>query len=84
MREMTQDSWTNLPFMKMHGLGNDFVVVDARAHDVAITPALAQALGDRHRGVGFDQLAAIGNGAVIWRQRTWVGESPRSTWAIHN
>lgn len=63
MREMTQDSWTNLPFMKMHGLGNDFVVVDARAHDVAITPALAQALGDRHRGVGFDQLAVIGNGA---------------------
>tara|TARA_R110002033_G_scaffold38863_8_gene78478 strand:+ start:5561 stop:6403 length:843 start_codon:yes stop_codon:yes gene_type:complete len=63
MRAMAQDSRTNLPFMKMHGLGNDFVVVDARAHDVAITPALAQALGDRHRGVGFDQLAVIGNGA---------------------
>ncbi|MBM1817507.1 diaminopimelate epimerase [Sulfitobacter pseudonitzschiae] len=63
MREMAQDSRTNLPFMKMHGLGNDFVVVDARAHDMAITPALAQALGDRHRGVGFDQLAVIGNGA---------------------
>ncbi len=63
MREMTQDSWTNLPFMKMHGLGNDFVVIDARAQDVAMTPALAQALGDRHRGVGFDQLAVIGNGA---------------------
>ncbi|KEJ96869.1 diaminopimelate epimerase [Pseudosulfitobacter pseudonitzschiae] len=60
---MAQDSRTNLPFMKMHGLGNDFVVVDARAHDMAITPALAQALGDRHRGVGFDQLAVIGNGA---------------------
>ncbi|MCR8826814.1 diaminopimelate epimerase [Photobacterium sp. TY 1-4] len=48
--------------MKMHGLGNDFVVVDARARPVAITPALAQALGDRHRGVGFDQLAVIENG----------------------
>ncbi|MEM1064984.1 MAG: diaminopimelate epimerase [Pseudomonadota bacterium] len=46
-------------FLKMHGLGNDFVVVDARARAFAITPALARALGDRHRGVGFDQLAII-------------------------
>ena len=52
-----------LPFMKMHGLGNDFVVVDARARAVSITPALAQALGDRHRGVGFDQLAVITRGS---------------------
>ncbi len=49
--------------MKMHGLGNDFVVVDARARDIPVTPALARALGDRHRGVGFDQLAVISNGA---------------------
>ncbi|MCR9127202.1 MAG: diaminopimelate epimerase [Rhodobacteraceae bacterium] len=48
-----------LPFMKMHGLGNDFVVLDARAHPVSVTPALAVALADRHRGVGFDQLAVI-------------------------
>lgn len=48
-----------LPFMKMHGLGNDFVVIDARSGDDPVTPALAQALGDRHRGVGFDQLAVI-------------------------
>ncbi|MFX4296433.1 MULTISPECIES: diaminopimelate epimerase [Roseobacteraceae] len=60
---MAQDYETNLPFMKMHGLGNDFVVVDARARSVVITPALAKALGDRHRGVGFDQLAVIGKGA---------------------
>ncbi|GHF33077.1 diaminopimelate epimerase [Seohaeicola zhoushanensis] len=52
-----------LPFMKMHGLGNDFVVVDARARAVSITPALAQALGDRHRGAGFDQLAVITRGS---------------------
>lgn len=45
--------------MKMHGLGNDFVVVDARAHSAAITPALAQAIGHRRLGVGFDQLAVI-------------------------
>lgn len=57
-----QDNFaTGLPFMKMHGLGNDFVVIDARAGDVlAITPALARTLADRHRGIGFDQLAVIG------------------------
>ena len=49
--------------MKMHGLGNDFVVLDARMRDIAVTPALAMALGDRHRGVGFDQLAVISGGA---------------------
>lgn len=48
-----------LPFFKMHGLGNDFVVIDARKGDDPVTPALAKALGDRHRGVGFDQLAVI-------------------------
>lgn len=50
---------THIPFMKMHGLGNDFVVVDARARAVEITPDLARAIADRHRGVGFDQLAVI-------------------------
>lgn len=48
-------------FLKMHGLGNDFVVVDARGRADPVTPALARALGDRHRGVGFDQLAVIGD-----------------------
>ncbi len=48
-----------LPFMKMHGLGNDFVVIDQRNGDAVVTKALAQALGDRHRGVGFDQLAVL-------------------------
>ncbi len=48
--------------MKMHGLGNDFVVIDGRARVVQVSSALAQALGDRHRGVGFDQLAVISDG----------------------
>ena len=52
-----------LPFMKMHGLGNDFVVIDARAgRPGAGAPAgaaLARAMGDRHRGIGFDQLAVV-------------------------
>jgi diaminopimelate epimerase len=54
----TRDS-SGLPFMKMHGLGNDFVVLDARGRDIAVTPALAVALADRHRGIGFDQLALM-------------------------
>lgn len=50
---------SGLPFMKMHGLGNDFVVIDERASGPHVTTALAVALADRHRGVGFDQLAVI-------------------------
>jgi diaminopimelate epimerase len=50
-----------LPFIKMHGLGNDFVVIDERGAAVSrVTPALVAALADRNRGVGFDQLAVIG------------------------
>ena len=45
--------------MKMHGLGNDFVVFDLRSGGHEIGARLARALGDRHRGVGFDQLAVI-------------------------
>ena len=52
-----------LPFMKMHGLGNDFVVLDVRsgrpAEGAAVDAALARAMGDRHRGAGFDQLVVI-------------------------
>jgi diaminopimelate epimerase len=50
---------TGLPFMKMHGAGNDFVVIDRRAGGPAMTAGLARAIGDRNRGVGFDQLAEI-------------------------
>jgi diaminopimelate epimerase len=50
---------TGLPFMKMHGAGNDFVVIDRRGGGPAMTAALARAIGDRNRGVGFDQLAEI-------------------------
>lgn len=51
-----------LSFMKMHGLGNDFVVLDGRARRITVTPGLARAIADRHRGVGFDQLALIETG----------------------
>jgi diaminopimelate epimerase len=49
-----------IPFIKMHGLGNDFVVLDARKADLpAMTPAVARALGDRRTGIGFDQLILL-------------------------
>lgn len=64
-----QNSPRSLPFIKMHGAGNDFVIIDSRGESVPqVGPALARALGDRHRGVGFDQLAEIragGDGADI-------------------
>lgn len=52
-----------LPFMKMHGLGNDFVVLDGRVREIDVTPALAIAIADRHCGVGYDQLALISHRA---------------------
>lgn len=50
---------TGLAFMKWHGAGNDFVIIDSRGREAVTTAALARGLGDRHRGVGFDQLAEI-------------------------
>ena len=49
----------NLRFSKMHGLGNDFVVVDCRTHPLNLEVAQIARLGDRHFGVGFDQLLSI-------------------------
>lgn len=46
-------------FRKMHGLGNDFVVIDARDNALEITPARARAIADRHLGIGCDQLILI-------------------------
>ena len=51
---------TGIPFVKMHGLGNDFVVFDARAQAVTLTHSQIAAIADRHTGVGCDQLIVIG------------------------
>ena len=49
-----------VPFVKMHGLGNDFIVLDARADLLpAMTTALAVALADRQTGIGCDQLILL-------------------------
>jgi len=47
------------PFLKMHGCGNDFVLLDARAAPLDLTAARAAALADRRRGVGCDQLITL-------------------------
>ncbi|KAF0223536.1 MAG: diaminopimelate [Rhodospirillaceae bacterium] len=47
------------PFLKMHGLGNDFVVLDVRQSGFALTPAMARAIADRHTGLGCDQVVVI-------------------------
>jgi diaminopimelate epimerase len=46
-------------FKKMHGLGNDFVIIDGRKKKPNLTPAALRAIGDRHRGVGYDQLIVL-------------------------
>ena len=48
-----------LQFTKMHGLGNDFVVIDAIAQSVDMTPELSRRLADRRFGVGCDQVLLV-------------------------
>ena len=48
-----------IPFIKMHGLGNDFVVLDGREVSVALTPDQLRRVADRRRGVGCDQFVTI-------------------------
>ncbi len=46
-------------FHKMHGLGNDFVIIDAREQDMELSSAQAAAIADRHSGIGCDQLIVL-------------------------
>lgn len=48
-----------LRFAKMHGLGNDFMLVDLVSQDIQLAPERVRAWADRHTGVGFDQLLAV-------------------------
>lgn len=51
-------------FLKMHGLGNDFVVFDARDTALSLTPAQARAVADRHFGIGCDTVVVIRPGGA--------------------
>ena len=48
-----------LRFTKMHGLGNDFVVLDAVTQDIRVNSQMAQHLADRHFGIGCDQVLVV-------------------------
>ncbi|NDJ55447.1 diaminopimelate epimerase [Enterobacteriaceae bacterium 4M9] len=48
-----------MQFSKMHGLGNDFMVVDAVTQNVFFSPEMIRRLSDRHLGIGFDQLLVV-------------------------
>lgn len=47
------------PFTKMHGCGNDFVVMDERTRTLSLTPSRVMAIADRHTGVGCDQFIVL-------------------------
>lgn len=63
------------PFAKYHGLGNDFVIIDCRATQPPLTPALARWICDRHRGVGADGVL------TVWPPRQ---ESAFARMRVHN
>jgi diaminopimelate epimerase len=54
-----------IPFVKMHGCGNDFVILDARTRSLDMTPVRAAALASRHTGIGCDQLIVIEPNALM-------------------
>ena len=55
---------TRIPFTKMQAVGNDFVIIDGVRHPCALTPERLRFLGDRHFGVGADQILWIGPSLV--------------------
>ena len=64
---------TGRAFTKMHGLGNDFVIVDARQEPFTPSADALKRIADRHRGVGYDQLITIqpGEGEAFARVTFW-------------
>jgi diaminopimelate epimerase len=50
-----------LNFHKMHGAGNDFVLIDARGREFVVNTEIAARLSDRHRGIGCDQILVLRN-----------------------
>jgi diaminopimelate epimerase len=61
-----------LQFRKMHGLGNDFVILDAREGAIGMDETKARAIADRHTGIGCDQLIVLEpSGVADVRMRIW-------------
>ena len=70
MRRIVQpngdNEWMRIQFTKMQGAGNDFVVLDETKGRLGLTPAHYRFLGDRHFGVGADQILTV-RPSVRWR-----------------
>ncbi len=65
----------NIPFRKMNGLGNDFVVIDGRARPIVVTEAMVRAASDRSTGVGCDQFILMDKSSFAdIRMRIWNSE----------
>ena len=59
-------------FHKMHGLGNDFVIFDARQEPLSMDEPLARAISDRREGIGCDQLIVLETSDTAdLRMRIW-------------
>jgi diaminopimelate epimerase len=66
---------TPIAFRKMNGLGNDFVVIDARQHPVSVSDAQAKAIADRKTGIGCDQLIVMEKSSLAdVKMRIWNAE----------
>lgn len=80
-RDAAGQGGSALRFSKMHGAGNDFVVLDLRDGASPPTPGLCRALADRHTGVGCDQVLtiepAVAPGAVA-RYRIWNADGSQA------
>ena len=71
----------DLRFSKMHGLGNDFVIVDCRAGPLSLDTSAIRRLGDRHFGVGFDQLLTVepaGDAGAAFAYGVWNADGSRA------
>src|SRR3954451_5185186 len=69
------DPASPIPFRKMNGLGNDFVVLDARRGGIPIDEGKARAIADRKSGIGCDQLIVLEpSSSADVRMRIWNNE----------
>ena len=66
-------------FIKMHGLGNDFVIFDARKSPITLNKNMAIALSDRNKGIGCDQIATINDSDYSYAKlEFWNSDGSRS------
>ena len=59
MMTKTPEPGSRLVFHKMHGAGNDFILLDLRQQELNLTPELASRMADRRLGIGCDQLLLV-------------------------